>query len=318
MLALNPLIKSLTNCINSKFDFCEVTLLPEKLTLAGGLGNQLFQLSAGINLEEKIGRKAIYDISNLTRKTKAEIGNYTRKFEIKELILDSQTIKSRYPFRADYPVRYIRRILNPSSVIIETDSNFDALDQVSDNTTSIYGYFQRASIVGESWPFLKSKLEKSPKFSSLVDSEKVYRIAIHLRFGDYSDDPRTKSVDGLTPTKYFEQAINFLRSSENLDPPIWVITDDHNQATDFISRLSYSSRVNITSNPNPIDDLTEICRSSHFVIKNSTFSWWGGWVANKVHNSKVIYPRPWFANRRDPELPIYVPGWIPLSREFLV
>ena len=317
MLALIPLVKSLAKGINTKFDICEVTLLPIKITLAGGLGNQLFQLSAGIYLEEKFGRKVIYDISNLTREAKAEIGNYTRKFEIKELVLDSQAIKSRYPFRADYPVRYIRRILNPSSVIIETDSNFDALDQVNGKTTSIYGYFQRASIVEESWPFLKSKLEKSPKFSSLVDSEKVDRIAIHLRFGDYSDDPRTKSVHGLTSTKYFEQAINLLRSSESLDVPILVITDDHNQAADFISRLSYSSNMNITSNPNPLDDLAEICRSSHVVITNSTFSWWGGWVANKVHSSKVIYPRPWFANSRDPDLPIYVPGWIPLNREFL-
>ena len=291
-------------------------MLPIKLTLAGGVGNQLFQLSAGIYLEEKLGRKVIYDFSNLATRPKAEIGNYTRKFEIEELMHDSQTIKSRYPFRADYPVRFIRRIINSNSVIIETDPNFDALGQVNGKTTAIYGYFQRASIVDESWPILKSKLETSPKFSSLVDSERVERIAIHLRFGDYSDDPRTKSVHGLTSTKYFEQAINFLRSNESLDTPILVISDDQTQAADFISKLSYSSNMNITSSLNPIDDLTEICRSSHVVITNSTFSWWGGWIANKVHNSKVIYPRPWFADNADPELPIYVSDWTGLRREF--
>ena len=291
-------------------------MLPIKLTLAGGLGNQLFQLSAGIYLEDILGREVIYDFSNLIKQPKAEVGNYTRRFEIKELILDNQSINSRYPFRADYAARLLRRIINPESVIIESDPNFDALKQVNGKTTAIYGYFQRATIVDESWPILKSKFEKSSKFSSLVDSERVDRIAIHLRFGDYSDDPRTKSVHGLTSTKYFEQAINSLRSSEYLDTPILVITDDHNQATDFISRLSYSSIMNITSNPNPIDDLTEICRSSHVVITNSTFSWWGGWIANKVHSSKVIYPRPWFADETDPELPIYVSNWTGIKREF--
>ena len=291
-------------------------MLPIKLTLAGGVGNQLFQLSAGIYLEEKLGRKVVYDFSNLTTQPKAEIGNYTRKFELEELMHVSQTIKSQYPFRADYPVRFIRRILNPNSVIIETNPNFDALNQVNAKTTAIYGYFQRASIVNESWPILKSRLQKSPKFSSLVDSERVNRIAIHLRFGDYSDDPRTKSFHGLTSTKYFEHAINLLRSRESLDTPILVITDDQIQAADFISRLSYSSNMEIISNPNPIDDLTEICRSSHVVTTNSTFSWWGGWIANKVHSSKVIYPRPWFADNADPELPIYVSDWTGLKREF--
>jgi hypothetical protein len=293
-----------------------VTLLPIKLTLAGGLGNQLFQLSAGIYLEEKLGRKVIYDFSNLTTQPKAEMGNYTRKFEIQDLVRDNESINTRYPLRVDYPVRFIRRLLNPDSVIIETDPNFDALERVNGKTTAIYGYFQRASIVNEAWPTLKSKLEKSAKFAPLINSEKIDRIAIHIRFGDYSDDPRTKSVHGLTSTKYFEQAINFVRSNENRHTPILVVTDDQAQAADFISPFSDSSTIDIISNPNPIYDLTEICRSSHVVITNSTFSWWGGWIANKVHNSSITYPRPWFADISDPELPIYVNGWTGMKREF--
>jgi len=291
-------------------------LLPIKLTLAGGLGNQLFQLSAGIYLEEKIGRKVIYDISNLTLKPKAEIGNYTRKFEIRELVLDTQTIKSRYPLRADYPVRFIRRIINPNSVIIERDPNFDALERVTGKTTAVYGYFQNASIVNQAWPVLKSRLKHSSEFASLVNSEKVARIAIHLRFGDYSDDPRTKSVHGLTSTKYFEQAINLIQANETSDTPILVITDDQAQAAGFINRFGGLSNVQIISNPNPIDDLAEMCRSSHVVITNSTFSWWGGWIANKIHQSTIIYPRPWFADKSDPDLPIYVNDWTGLKREF--
>ena len=291
-------------------------MLPIKLTLAGGLGNQLFQLSAGIYLEEKIGRKVIYDISNLTTKPKAELGNYTRKFEIKELVLDSQTIESRYPLRADYPVRFIRRIVNPDSVIIERDPYFDVLERVTSKTTAIYGYFQNASIVNHAWPVLKSRLRYSSEFASLVNSEKVARIAIHLRFGDYSDDPKTKSIHGLTSISYFKQAINLMQLNESFGAPILVITDDQAQAAGFINRIGGSANVQIISNPNPIDDLSEMCRSSHVVLTNSTFSWWGGWIANKIHQSKIIYPRPWFADNTDPELPIYVSDWTAMKREF--
>jgi hypothetical protein len=291
-------------------------LLPIKLTLAGGLGNQLFQLSAGIYLEKKIGRNVIYDISNLMVKPNAEIGNYTRRLEIEELILDNQTINSRYPFRADYAVRFLRRIINPDSVIIEGGPNCDALERVNGQTTAVYGYFQRAKIVNDAWPILISKLEQSPKFASLVNSKKIHRIAIHLRFGDYSDDPRTKSAHGLTSSKYFEQALESIRLNEMRDVPILVVTDDQNKAAGFISSFIGLTNFQIISNSDPIDDLIELSRSSHVVITNSTFSWWGGWIADKVHKSGVIYPRPWFADETDPELPIYVSNWTGLEREF--
>ena len=291
-------------------------MLPIKLTLAGGLGNQLFQLSAGIYLEEILGRKVIYDVSYLTTIPKAEIGIYNRKFEIDELILDGQTIKTRFPLRVDYLVRFIRRLVNPDSVIIESDPNFDALERVDNKTTAIYGYFQRASTVADTWPILQSRIMNSPKFASLVDSELVARIALHLRFGDYSDDPGTKSAHGLTSTKYFEQSINSIRLNEGADIPILVVTDDPIKAIDFLSGLIDSNDISVISNTNPIDDLVELCRSSHVVIANSTFSWWGGWIASKVHKSKVIYPRPWFADNADPELPIYVDDWTGIKREF--
>ena len=94
------------------------------------------------------------------------------------------------------------------------------------------------------------------------------------------------------------------------------VTDDQDKANDFIGNLDGVTDVQIISNANPIDDLVEICRSSNVVITNSTFSWWGGWIASEVHNSMVIYPRPWFADSSDPEIPVYVSGWTGIKREF--
>jgi hypothetical protein len=39
-------------------------------------------------------------------------------------------------------------------------------------------------------------MKKSEKFSPLVSAGKLERIAIHIRFGDYSDDPGTKEFMG--------------------------------------------------------------------------------------------------------------------------
>jgi hypothetical protein len=293
-------------------------LLPIKLTLAGGLGNQLFQLSAGIYLEEKLGRRVTYDFSNLRARPQAAIGNYTRKFEIEELIAENKLIRSKYSFQADYPIRYFRRLINPDSVISEDGPNFDALKLVDTKTTAVYGYFQSASTVNSSWPTLKLRLQQSTKFNSLVNSQKINRIAIHLRFGDYSDDPRTKSVHGLTASDYFENATNILKTMHGVHIPTVVVTDDREKATEFISNSSTSSDFQFISNSSPLEDLIEIARSAHVVATNSTFSWWGGWIASMVHNSNVIYPRPWFADIADPELPIYVGSWTGIKRGFHV
>ena len=79
---------------------------------------------------------------------------------------------------------------------------------------------------------------------------------------------------------------------------------------------SFDERLNLNfvSNSEPLADLVELARSSHLIISNSTFSWWGAWIASKIHNSKVIYPRPWFADPLDPELPIFVKSWKSLNR----
>jgi hypothetical protein len=293
-------------------------LLPIKLTLSGGIGNQLFQLCAGIYLENFIDRKVIYDVSNLKKIKTAVPGNYTRQLEISDLILDNQLITSRYPIRFDSASRLLRRVLNSHSVVIEKDPTYDALAKVNKQTTAVFGYFQSAAIVNSAWPILKARFAESSKFEYLITSEKVNRIALHMRFGDYSDDPATKSVHGFTSKSYFERAIKSHNSEAGSESKVLVITDNQSKAEDFFDGTYNKFNLKFVSNPNPIHDLIEISRSAHVVMTNSTFSWWGAWIASKIHSSSVIYPRPWFADKSDPELPIYVNNWVGFKREFTV
>lgn len=49
----------------------------------------------------------------------------------------------------------------------------------------------------------------------------------------------------------------------------------------------------------------------HFVIANSSFSWWGAWLSR--HGGKIVVaPRRWFGDGSD-EGDIVPPGWVRLG-----
>ena len=289
---------------------------PICLTLSGGLGNQLFQLSASIFIEENLKRKVLFDVSNLLGKLIDEPGNYTRKLEIHDLIKD-QTLITR---RSHWLVRIIntkfKKRFFSRFYVFEKSFEHRAILDFTSRTVGAFGFFQDYEITESAWDTLKIKLENSDKFSSLIKSDVISRIAIHIRFGDYSDDPKTKQTYGLTKKTYYLDAVQEIKKSENCPSEILIVTDDVEKAKKLIQGEDIKGTIKFISNESAIQDMLELARSSHVVISNSTFSWWGAWIAYKVHNSKVIYPRPWFANESDPDLPIYVDNWMSIRRQF--
>lgn len=286
------------------------------MTMSGGLGNQLFQVAASIYIEEFLKREVVFNVSNLVGKLKNDPGNYTRNLEILELIKNRALITNKPHWALDIMKTNLKKKFFSEFYVFEKTLESRAILDLSNKTRGVFGFFQDSEITQYAWPILQARMQNSLKFSNLVSSNPLSQIAMHIRFGDYSDDPKTKKAYGLTRKSYYLSGLQEFRNQQNCPTKLVIVTDDIKKAKDLIKPEDFLGILEFVSNPSAIEDLNVLARSSHLIISNSTFSWWGAWIAFKVHNSKVIFPRPWFANKSDPDLPIYVNDWFSIKREF--
>ena len=111
-------------------------------------------------------------------------------------------------------------------------------------------------------------------------------VAIHVRFFDMSTDKNTNN----TPSSYYKHAI---KKMELIVPNAhyYVFSDDPKTAKNIIS-LDDKRVTFVTQNQSDLfayADLWLMAQCQHFIIANSTFSWWGAWLS-KNPNKQIIAP----------------------------
>ena len=112
-------------------------------------------------------------------------------------------------------------------------------------------------------------------------------VAIHVRFFNDPDTGKDLSVD------YYKRAIHKM---ENRTPNAhyYLFSDRPEDASKMIQLPA--DRVTIVNHNygdiNAYADLWLMTLCSHFIIANSTFSWWGAWLSQ---NTKKIVLAPDFA-----------------------
>jgi hypothetical protein len=117
--------------------------------------------------------------------------------------------------------------------------------------------------------------------------------AVHVRFGDYGSD-----YHPICTREYYEQAFALVPE------PYLIFSDDIEKAMDIIPR-SYSLRFSGSTE----SSLRMMIGCRRHIIANSTFSWWGAWLAE---SDQVVAPKQWFgpaASHLDTS-DIYCDGWV--------
>lgn len=106
-------------------------------------------------------------------------------------------------------------------------------------------------------------------------------IAIHIRRGDYIDN---KNYANLPITYYISALEEHFSDWKNMN--LIIFSDDIEYAKVHFGCLSNA----FFSQRNPaIDDLCLMSHCDHFIIANSSYSWWAAWLGEK-RSSKIVRP----------------------------
>jgi hypothetical protein len=264
------------------------------IRLKGGLGNQLFQYSAGRQLSIKQNVPLKFDFSFLD----AEPTNYTKRYlELDKFNINIETASEK-------EIKIIRRqrwrnIFVPTWIKERETDCYDKFSRAGKNCY-LDGYFQsekyfiniseqirnelifRDSLLNEDWAE-----KKYIKFSNSV--------SLHFRRSDYVSNLNANQVHGVCSMDYYQKAIRMIvEKVEN--PQFFIFSDDiqwvmQNFKTDYPSVFVEKKDENLHSD----FQLMSLCK--HNIIANSSYSWWAAWL-NKNENKIVIAPEKWYANKK--------------------
>ena len=151
---------------------------------------------------------------------------------------------------------------------------------------SLWGFFQTEKYFKN----IESEIREDFEFKDDIvdDSKEIVEqyfdnpIALHIRRGDFI---RNSAHHHNLTLDYYEQALNKFDS----DRQVVIFTDDPKWA--LKQELFSDDRFIVSQDTSSYHDLYMMSKCSDFIIANSSFSWWGAWLAN---TGRVIAPSKWF------------------------
>jgi hypothetical protein len=278
--------------------------------LKGGLGNQMFQYAFGRNLAIRNNSELKLDLSYLNdRKPKAFF--IFRDFELdifehnSEIANDSDLLKFDVPGSGYFERRNHLKFQNSINEFNENnyyyllESKFDFMPEALNFPKNSYidGYWQSEKYFYE----IANSLRGDFKFKFSLDDhsnelEKYIQdtnsVCIHVRYG-YLKNFRDKFVHGFVGLNYINSAIKIIKQKVN-NPKLFIFSDypdwcQENIKTDLpvsFPELEYPGLKNH-------EYFKLISQCKHYVISNSSFSWWGAWLSDNP-DKIVIAPKKWF------------------------
>jgi hypothetical protein len=234
-----------------------ITIKKFGIAEAGGrLGNALFQLNSLIGVSETTGHPYV-----LAGWKYADYFNLNIKF-------------------GSMPGNCIS--LKESSFHFDM-TQFDGLKQ--GKNYDFTGYLQSEKYFGQQ----RIKFKSPPQhlvnlYLKYFGGSEEQTVAIHVRRGDYVDNPYYYQLPYIYYFKALENKIPEMHKKR-----ILIFSDDIEYCREVFPKTS--NFVFIAGNTE-IEDLYLMAQCDYHILSNSTFSWWGAYLSA---SRKVIYPAQYFA-----------------------
>lgn len=305
------------------------------LKIIGNAGNQFFQYAFARNIQERIGGELYIDyewartspiawggcdrqlddfnIANYTYVTDEKISYFHRfllnristYMGINRIPMNDGKTYTFYKFCAKYLERF---------GIYFFGSCYYPYRYPSVGKVYIQGYFESARYFHD----IDTKIcdELTPKYPVLEQNLELYDIiennesvCISIKRMDIEDESVAQKY--WYDINYFYNAVQYLKSKIN--NPVWVVFSDNVEWCK--DNFHIDGKVFYETSGNPIWEKIRLMSScKHFVIHNSTFSWWAQHLS-KSKNKIVIAPSLWVYRTDGQPTDIYEEGWIYMTND---
>ena len=262
--------------------------------LAGGLGNQLFQFSAAINLAKRLH----LPFSNIFIDTRF-LASYEaiHKYEIGFIsdFFPGVQVSQNLPFLASLASRFrIAKIFDiklRSYELISSVAHFNVACTSNElaSTFILDGYFQHPDILfsGSECDQIRMALfaEKRPLVEQILKNS--HTIGVHIRRGDYISSKSASKVFRNVPISYYDKALRRLGNNSK----ILIFSDDCTISASYAYKVGGIDvrQLNLSLQ----DEFCLLMCCNDHIIANSTFSWWATYLGHK-NDGRVIAPKTWY------------------------
>jgi hypothetical protein len=258
----------------------------------GGLGNQLFSYAAARAISLRNGaRLKIDDVSGFVNDVE-----YKRSYSLSNFNISSEKITvppSRYKLRA---LKFVSRFFKTGNKLYVEQGSIDYDPEIIkmkvESNLYITGYWQSEKYFKDVEGVIRSDLEfviptEILSLALVSKIKSVNSVSVHIRVFDNIASDKTNNIS----KDYYVDAINKIEQLVS-DPHYFIFSNDVQVAIDmnlwegrnviFMTQQNYNAEDYI--------DMWIMSQCKHFIIANSTFSWWGAWLS-KSNEKLIVAPK---------------------------
>jgi len=235
----------------------------------GGLGNQMFQISAGYALAQR--NQDSYQVC------------------IPRHFLPRQgTHISSYQDNMFRHVNFIGPIDSPQENYTYESLRYQEIPYSSD--LSIEGYFQSEKYFKEYINEVRQLF--APKEEWVLALREKYNfsrqsLSIHVRRGDYLDECGSR-VHQSYDADFYKRCMDLIGDFDR----VYLASDDHAWCEEKFNFLDYTP----LQEEDDYMDMFALSLCPFNICSPSTFSWWSSYL-NQSENKKIVMPKNWFKDR---------------------
>jgi hypothetical protein len=287
--------------------------------IIGGLGNQMFQYATGRALSLEYEQSLRLDISGFTGYELHYGFELHRVFECLAEIATEADIRGILGWQFSTVIRRI--VARPSLTVIRrngfvVEPHFHYWPEIRNVPQACYllgywqseKYFQKvASVIRADFTFKSPPANRNDQLAEKISQ--VNAVSLHVRRGDYIENPKNIALYGICTLDYYREAIRYI--SERVEQPyFFIFSDDIVWAKDHLKIDLPHQYVDFNNGTESYLDMQLMSLCKHYIIANSSFSWWGAWL-NPVPEKIVVAPAKWFINENNIK-DLYPEGWVVL------